>query len=97
MKPNMLSQEKGWVRFPLKIISFIMVKKDIELMNVPKRLVIGEILENLLALRVLFGKKELEPCQRSNLFRTRCKSSGKIYNFIVNGGSTDSLVTKEMV
>ena len=31
------------------------------------------------------------------MFRTRCKSSGKVCNVIVDGGSTDNLVAEEMV
>ena len=46
---------------------------------------------------MLLGDKTQEPCQRSNLFRTCCKSGGKVYNVIVDGGSTDNLVAEEMV
>ena len=31
------------------------------------------------------------------MFRTRCKSSGKVCSVIVDGGSTDNLVAEEMV
>ena len=31
------------------------------------------------------------------MFRTRCKSSGKVCNVIVDSGSMDNLVAKEMV
>ena len=53
--------------------------------------------ESLLARRVLIGQRTQEPCQRSNLFRTRCKSGGKVCNVIVDGGSTNNLVAEEMV
>lgn len=49
--------------------------------------------ESLLAHQVLFGERTLEPCKRSNLFRTHCKSRGKIYNVIVDSGSIDNLVS----
>ena len=52
---------------------------------------------SLMAWWVLFGDITLEPCQRSNLFITRCKYDGKVYNVIVNSGSTNNLVAKEMV
>ena len=41
--------------------------------------------------------KVLEPCHRRNLFRTRCKSGGKCWDVIVDGGSIDNLVVEEMV
>ena len=31
------------------------------------------------------------------MFKTNCKSSGKVCNLIVDGGSTDNLVAEEMV
>ena len=37
------------------------------------------------------------PCQMNNLFWTCCKSGGKIWNMVVDGGSIDNLVAKEMV
>ena len=42
--------------------------------------------------------KELhEPLQRKNLFRTMCKSQGKCCKLIIDNGSTDNLVSIEMV
>ena len=52
--------------------------------------------ENLLLQQTFLGTKE-EPCQRSNFFRTQCKSGGKLCDIIVDSGSTDNLVAKDMV
>ena len=38
-----------------------------------------------------------EPPQRKNLFRTRVKCQGKICNLLIDFGSTENLVSKEMV
>ena len=46
---------------------------------------------------MLLGKRRLEPFQRRNSFGTHYKSGGKIYNVIIDGGSTKNMVTKEMV
>ena len=35
--------------------------------------------------------------QRRSLFHTRCKSEDKCFNVIVDGGSTDNVVSEEMV
>ena len=53
--------------------------------------------ESFLARRVLIGQRTQETYQRSNLFRNCCKSSGKVCNVIVDGGSTNSLVAEEMI
>lgn len=53
--------------------------------------------ESLLAQQVLIGERTLDPCQRTSFFRTHYKSSGKVCKIIVDGVSTDNLVTKEMV
>ena len=53
--------------------------------------------ENLLARRVLFGERTLEPSYRSNFLKTHCNSSGKICNVNEDGGSTDNLVGEEIV
>jgi hypothetical protein len=44
---------------------------------------------------LLNEEKELD--QRKNLFHTRCKCEGKFCNFIIDGGSTDNIFSKEMV
>ena len=54
----------------------------------------GEI---FLTRRVLVGERTLDSCQRTSLFRTCCKSSGKVCKVIINGGSTDNFIAKEMV
>ena len=43
------------------------------------------------------GERKLDSCQRTNFFKTWCKSGGKIYKVIVDGGSIDNLVAEEMV
>ena len=53
--------------------------------------------ESLMAQRVLFRDRTLEPCQRSNLFKTHCKSGGKVCNVIVDSGSTNNLVVEQIV
>ena len=53
--------------------------------------------ESLLARRVLMGERTLDSCQRTSLFRTCCKSGGKICKVIVDDGSIDNLVAKEMI
>ena len=40
---------------------------------------------------------ETKPGQRRSLFRTRCKCENKCCGVIIDGGSTDKLVSKEMV
>ena len=43
-------------------------------------------------------KKQVhEPVQRKSLFRTRCKSQGKCCKMVIDSGSTDNLVSTEMV
>eukprot|EP00253_Pinus_taeda_P003235 PITA_03235 len=55
--------------------------------------------ESLLLRRTLLrSEKEIgEPAQRKNLFRTTCKSKGKCCKVIIDSGSTDNLVSTEMV
>ncbi|XP_057842117.2 uncharacterized protein LOC131051562 [Cryptomeria japonica] len=38
-----------------------------------------------------------EPPQRKTLFRTKCKSHSKVFRLVVDFGSTENLVSKEMV
>ena len=51
----------------------------------------------MLARRVLIGERILKSGQRTSLFRTHYKSSGKVCKVIVDGSSTNNLVSKEMV
>ena len=69
-----------------------MVNEDKNLVN---ELEHGE--DNSLVFHVFLDKKVLEPCKRTNLFKTHCKSSGKVCNVIMDSGSTNNLVAKEMV
>ena len=49
--------------------------------------------------RVLMNteKQVHEPIQWKSLFRTSCKSQGKCCKMVINSGSTDNLVSTEMV
>ena len=42
-------------------------------------------------------KEQAEPAQRKSLFRTMCKVQGKCCNMGIDNGSTDNLVSTEMV
>ena len=53
----------------------------------------GEVLVNE---RVLLSG-ETEPGQRRSLFHTRCKCEDKCCDVIIDGGSTNNLVSEEMV
>jgi hypothetical protein len=55
--------------------------------------------ESLLLKRVLIKaeKKVSEPTQRKSLFKTMCKSKGKCCKVVIDSGSTDNLVSTEMV
>ena len=46
--------------------------------------------------RVLLSD-ETEPRQRRSLFHTKCKCEDKYCDIIIDGGSTDNLVSEEMV
>ncbi|KAH9292214.1 hypothetical protein KI387_042602, partial [Taxus chinensis] len=70
-----------------------------ELDVAPKLENIPEDGESLLMKRVLLkpNKEAMEPPQRKSLFRTRCKSKGKCCKVVIDSGSTDNLVSVEMV
>ena len=54
--------------------------------------------ENLMVKRTLLKMPQRkEPRQRKSLFRTTCKSHGKICKVIVDSGSTENIVSLEMV
>ena len=55
--------------------------------------------ESLRLKRVLVNteKQVHELVQRKSLFRTRCKSQGKCCKMVIDSGSTDNLVSTEMV
>jgi hypothetical protein len=47
---------------------------------------------------LLTPEKEMEnPAQRNSLFRTACKTKGWACKVIVDSGSTDNLISTEMV
>eukprot|EP00253_Pinus_taeda_P015339 PITA_15339 len=58
-----------------------------------------EVGESLMLRRTLLKtKKEIEePAQRKNLFRTTCKIKGKCCKVIIDSGSTNNLVSTEMM
>jgi hypothetical protein len=60
---------------------------------------VPEVGEALLMRRTLLkpNKEIHEPAQRKSLFRTMCKSQGKCCKLIIDNGSTDNLVSIEMV
>ena len=60
---------------------------------------IPESEESLIIRRILLRPQKgvQEPNQRRNLFKTRCKIKGKCYKLIIDNGSTDNLVSIEMV
>jgi hypothetical protein len=42
-------------------------------------------------------KEEREPFQRNSLFRTACKTKDRVCKVIIDSGSTDNMVSTEMV
>ena len=42
-------------------------------------------------------KEQEEPAQRKSLFRTMCKVQGKCCKMVIDSGSTNNLVSTEMV
>ena len=42
-------------------------------------------------------KETVEPVQRKSLFKTMCKEKGKCCKLVIDSGSTDNLVSQEMV
>jgi hypothetical protein len=47
---------------------------------------------------LLMPEKEVEnSAQRNNIFRTTCKTKDRVCKVIVDSGSTDNLVSTEMV
>ena len=61
--------------------------------------VLPETRESLMMNKVLLKpeKEQAEPAQRKSLFRTTCKVQGKCCNMMIDNGSTDNLVSTEMV
>jgi predicted aspartyl protease len=58
-----------------------------------------EVGENLLINKVLLKPKKevVKSSQRKNLFRTACKVQGKCCKVVIDSGSTDNIVSTEMV
>ena len=55
--------------------------------------------EDLMMNKVLLKpkKEQAEPAQRKSLFNTTCKVQGKCCKMVIDSGSTDNLVSTEMV
>ena len=55
--------------------------------------------ESLMMNKVLLKpkKEQAEPAQRKYLFRTMCKVQGKCCKMVIDSGSTDNIVSTEMV
>jgi hypothetical protein len=70
-----------------------------ENVNVVTKEEVPEVGESLLMKRVLIKseKEAKEPTQRKSLFRTVCKSRGKCCKVVIDSGSTNNLVSIEMV
>ena len=68
-------------------------------MNAIEKKETPEVGESLLLKRVLVKEeKEVhEPTQRKSLFITVCKSRGKCCKVVINSGSTNNLVSTDMV
>lgn len=74
-----------------------MQEEDCESVNSPSQHVALEVGENLMMRRTLLKVPMVkEPPQRKSLFRTTYKSQGKVCK-VVDSGSTDNLVSLEMV
>ena len=61
--------------------------------------VLPETREYLMMNKVLLKRKkeQAEPAQRNSLFRTTCKVQGKCCKMVIDSGSTDNIVSTEMV
>ena len=61
--------------------------------------VFPEIRESLMMNKFLlkFEKEHVDSAQRKYLFRTMCKVQGKCCKMVIDSGSTDNLVSIEMV
>lgn len=71
----------------------VVEEQEPEVENVPE---IGEV---LMMHKVLLkpAKEIAEPIQRKSLFKTMCKAKGKCCKLVIDSGSTDNLVSQEMV
>ena len=67
-------------------------KEMADLDSVPER---GESL--MMKRTLLKVPTTMEPPQRKTIFRTACKSRGKVCKVIIDSGSTENLVSLEMV
>ena len=93
MKKNDLSMEKLDINpMSVQIGRKMVVKQDVEAEDVE-----GGI---YLMMRKVLLKPEKEaenPAQRNSLFRTACKTKDRVCKVIVDSGSTDNLISTEMV
>eukprot|EP00253_Pinus_taeda_P023021 PITA_23021 len=77
----------------------IVAQTEAEATTVTEEENIQERRESLVANKVLLklAKEVVEPAQRKALFRTMCKVHGKCCQMIIDSGSTDNLVSIEVV
>lgn len=69
-----------------------------ESVNSPNYVAALEVGESLMLRRILLKEsKEKEMSQRRNLFRTTCKCKGKLCKEVIDSGSIDNMVSREMV
>lgn len=73
--------------------------EDLEIGAADESMIASEQGESLMFRRFLMEKRkeETRPTQRKNLFQTMCKLGGKCCKVIMDTGSTDNLVSEEMV
>ncbi|XP_059075260.1 uncharacterized protein LOC131875213 [Cryptomeria japonica] len=72
--------------------------EDSESVTSPNQEVAPNVGESIMMRRTLIKVPiEKEPPQRKSLFRTTCKSQGKCCKVVIDYGSTDNLVSMEMV
>lgn len=51
----------------------------------------------MLQRQLLKASKEKEPMQRRSIFKTTCKRKRKVCTLVIDSGSTDNIVLREMV
>lgn len=74
------------------------IQEDASSVKSPEVNLDSEIGENLMIRRVLIKEPMKEkPSQRRSLFRIQCKIMGKVCRVVVDSGSTDNIVSEEVV
>lgn len=80
-----------------KRVAFSQEEEEVD--SSPREVVCNSVVgENLMIKKTILKTSQgHEPIQRRSLFRIRCQCEGKVYNIIVDFGSTDNMVSTEMV